>query len=101
MEALCHTQSGAPLVIGGIPDAESGEVRFGIEIPYGLSLLAAHDAHVVIKGLNDFPPDEWPNVLVVHLAFQVKVGCGFALIALGLWFWWTRWRRGGEHHRSK
>jgi cytochrome d ubiquinol oxidase subunit I len=97
MEALYHTESGAPLVIGGIPDAEAGEVRFGIEIPYGLSLLAAHDPHAVVNGLKDFPPDQRPNVLWTHLAFQVMVGCGFALIGLGLWFWWTRWRRGGEH----
>jgi cytochrome bd ubiquinol oxidase subunit I len=95
MEALFDTRAGAPLTIGGIPDAKAGEVRFGIEIPHGLSLLATHDPHAVIKGLNDFPPDERPNVLVTHLAFQIMVGCGFALIALGLWFWWTRWRRGG------
>ncbi len=84
MEALFETQAGAPLIIGGIPDEKSGKVRFGIEIPYGLSLLAAHDPHAVIKGLNEFPPDERPNVLWVHLAFQVMVGCGFILIGLGL-----------------
>jgi cytochrome d ubiquinol oxidase subunit I len=94
MEALFKTQAGAPLIIGGIPDEESGEVWFRIEIPYGLSLLAAHDSHAVIKGLNEFPPDERPYVLWVHLAFQVMVGCGFLLIGLGLWFWWVRWRRG-------
>jgi cytochrome d ubiquinol oxidase subunit I len=95
-EALFQTRAGAPLVIGGIPDAEAGKVRFGIEIPYGLSLLATHDPGGVVKGLNEFPPDQRPNVLVVHLAFQIMVGCGFALIGLGLWYWWSRWRRGGE-----
>jgi cytochrome d ubiquinol oxidase subunit I len=92
MEALFETRAGAPLVIGGIPEAEAGEVRFRIEIPYGLSLLAAHDPHAVIKGLKEFPPDERPDVLWVHLAFQVMVGVGFLLIAVGLWFWWVRWR---------
>ena len=92
MEALFETRAGAPLLIGGIPDAETGTVRFALEIPRGLSLLATHDPDAVIKGLNDFPPDERPNVLWVHLAFQVMVGCGFVLIALGLWFWWARWR---------
>src|SRR5205823_2718705 len=24
----------------------------------------------------------------------VMVGCGGVLIVLGLWYWWTRWRRG-------
>ena len=94
MEALFETQAGAPLMLGGIPDAESGEVRYRIEIPYALSLLVAHDPHAVIPGLNDFPRDEWPNVLWVHVAFQIMVICGFLLMSLGLWFWWARWRRG-------
>lgn len=93
MEAHFETRAGAPLVIGGFPDAATGEVRFGIEIPYGLSLLVAHDPHAVVQGLRDFPPDERPDVLWVHLAFQVMVGVGFLLIAVGLWFWWVRWRR--------
>lgn len=93
MEALMQTQAGAPLVIGGIPDADAGEVRFGIAIPHGLSLLVAHEPNAVIQGLNEFPADERPNVLLVHLAFQVMVGGGFLLIAAGLWFWWVRWRR--------
>jgi cytochrome d ubiquinol oxidase subunit I len=93
MEAHFETISGAPLIIGGIPDADTGTVRFGIEIPYGLSLLAAHDPHAVIKGLNDFPPDQRPNVLWVHLAFQVMVASGLILMILGIWYWWVRWRR--------
>jgi cytochrome d ubiquinol oxidase subunit I len=92
MEALFESKAGAPLLIGGIPDVASGEVHYAIEIPYGLSLLAHHDPHAVVRGLNEFPADERPNVLLVHFGFQVMVGCGFALILLGLGFWWARWR---------
>jgi cytochrome d ubiquinol oxidase subunit I len=81
MEALFETQAGAPLIIGGIPDAESRTVRFAIEIPYGLSLLVAHNPHTVIKGLNAFPPDARPNVLWVHLAS--KSWSAAALFSLG------------------
>jgi cytochrome d ubiquinol oxidase subunit I len=98
MEALFETQAGAPLIIGGIPDAESRTVKFAIEIPYGLSLLAAHDPHAVIKGLDAFSPDERPHVLWVHLAFQIMVGCGLILVGLGVWFWWVRWRRRTVEH---
>ncbi len=93
MEALFETQAGAPLILGGIPNPETGEVAYRIEIPYALSLLVAHDPNAVIKGLNDFPPDERPNVVWVHLSFQIMVICGFLLIGLGLWYWWVRWRR--------
>jgi cytochrome d ubiquinol oxidase subunit I len=93
MEAHFHTQAGAPLIIGGIPDAKTSTVRFGIEIPYGLSLLATHDPNAVIKGLDDFPPDSRPKVLWVHMAFQVMVGGGMLMVLLSLWYWWNRWRQ--------
>src|SRR3712207_6868977 len=38
-------------------------------------------------------PDERPDVLWIHLAFQVMVGCGALLVGVSLWFWWARWRR--------
>ncbi len=92
MEAHFETRSGAPLVLGGIADVEERRVRWGIYIPYGLSLLADHDPNAVVKGLEAFPRDQWPNVTLVHLAFDLMVGCGFALMALGLWYGWSVWR---------
>ena len=92
MEALFDTQAGAPLVIGGIPDTQNGEVRFRIEIPHGLSLLAARDANATIEGLHEFPLDNRPNVLWVHMAYQIMLGCGCLLIVLGPLFAWVRWR---------
>jgi cytochrome d ubiquinol oxidase subunit I len=89
MEALFETQAGAPLTIGGIPDVAARRVRFGLEIPKGLSLLAYHDRNAVVTGLNDVPPEFWPNVMITHLAFQVMVGCGFLLVAVALWYWWS------------
>lgn len=93
MEAHFHTERGAPLIIGGIPSAETGEVRGAIRIPGLLSFMAFGSFDAEVKGLNDFPADERPNVLITHLAFQVMVGCGIALIVLGLCYWIVRWRR--------
>jgi cytochrome d ubiquinol oxidase subunit I len=91
-EAHFETSRRAPLIIGGIPDAEAGTVDYAIRIPGGLSFLATRDFNGEVKGLNDFPPDERPNVLVTHIAFQVMVGSGFALIGLGVLFWLAYWR---------
>ncbi|HEU4455842.1 MAG TPA: cytochrome ubiquinol oxidase subunit I, partial [Longimicrobium sp.] len=93
MEAHFRTQSGAPLVIGGIPDAESGTVAGAIHLPKLLSFLAFGDFDAEVKGLEEFPRELWPNVLIAHLAFQVMVGCGMLLIGLGAWFWLGRWRK--------
>jgi cytochrome d ubiquinol oxidase subunit I len=100
LESHFETRAGAPLTIGGFPNAETGETRYAIKIPYGLSLLAFHDPHAVVKGLNDFPRANWPNVRIVHTAFQVMVGLGTYLALLSLWIGFT-WLRGRDITASR
>jgi cytochrome d ubiquinol oxidase subunit I len=85
MEGQFETESGAPLRIGGLPDPEAGVTRWALEIPYGLSILAYGDPHATVTGLNDVPPENRPNVVLVHLSFQLMVACGTAMAALTLW----------------
>ena len=91
LEALYETQAGAPLTIGGV--VVDGDVRYGLEIPSGLSLLAEHDPDAVVMGLDQVPEDEHPPVAVVRTAFQIMVGIGTALLLLAGWFALTWWRR--------
>jgi cytochrome bd ubiquinol oxidase subunit I len=93
MEAHFETQAEAPLTLGGWPDAETGRTRYAIRIPYGLSLLAFHDPQAVVKGLNDFPREDWPNIPIVHAAFQLMVALGTYLALVSLWVAWTAFRR--------
>lgn len=85
-ESLFETQTRAPLLIGGIPNVEEERVDYKIEIPGMLSFLAGGDFNAEIKGLNDFPREEWPPVAVVHYAFQLMVGIGMFLAAVSLFF---------------
>jgi cytochrome d ubiquinol oxidase subunit I len=93
MEGIFETQRGAPLHLGGI--AVDGEMRYALEIPSGLSLLAHFDPNAQIMGLNEVPAEDRPPVNVVHTAFQLMVGSGFALLALAAWLGagWLRHRR--------
>jgi cytochrome d ubiquinol oxidase subunit I len=84
MEGQFRTESGAPLRIGGWPDEAAGRTGYAIEIPYGLSLLAFHDPHAVVKGLDEFPPGDRPPVAPVHVAFQVMVICGLSMAVTAL-----------------
>jgi cytochrome d ubiquinol oxidase subunit I len=84
-EALFETARPAPLLIGGLPDMQARRVRFGIEIPGGLSVAAFGDPHAEVRGLDAFPREDWPAVPVVHLAFQAMVGCGTALLGVAAW----------------
>jgi cytochrome d ubiquinol oxidase subunit I len=100
MEALYVTRTHAPLTIGGIPDDDAQATRWGIEIPAGLSLLVGHDPAHEVTGLDAFDRAEWPNVLIVHTAFQVMVAAGLALIAIGALYWLSQWRRAGREPRA-
>jgi cytochrome bd ubiquinol oxidase subunit I len=93
LEGHFKTEAAAALNIGGLPDTDRGETVYAIKIPYGLSLLAFHDPHAVVKGLNDFPRDQWPNAFIVHLAFQVMVALGVLMAIIAAWgalLWWRK-----------
>lgn len=94
MEGLFQTTTGAPLRILGVADPQTRQTYFPIEIPKLLSWLAYGDFNSTVKGLDAYPQTDWPNVLIVHLAFDLMVGTGALMIALPLWFWFLYWRRG-------
>lgn len=85
LEGQFDTMRGAPLRIGGLPDVEKRETPFSIELPKMLSVLAFHELDAEVKGLNDFPRDVWPPVLLVHLNFQIMVACGVIMGLVSLW----------------
>ncbi len=91
IEGLYETTAGVPLSVGGYYDGE--RLRYAVEIPNGLSLLAHHDPGAVVRGLAEVPPDQRPPVNIVHWSFQAMVGVGIALLLLGLWFALAWWRR--------
>jgi cytochrome d ubiquinol oxidase subunit I len=93
MEAVFETERGAPLLIGGLPDMTTLDVRYAIRIPKGLSFLAHHDFNAEVIGLDQVPRNDWPNVIVTHIAFQIMVGCGFLLAAVGALYWLLQLRK--------
>jgi cytochrome d ubiquinol oxidase subunit I len=94
MEGDFQTRSGAPLRIGGLPDVHTMQTKYAIEIPDALSLLAFHSPHAVVEGLDKTPRQDWPDVLLVHIAFQIMVGIGTLLICVALIGAWVAWRHG-------
>jgi cytochrome d ubiquinol oxidase subunit I len=94
IELLPQTRDHAPEILGGI--LVEGDVRYGVPIPNGASLIAGYSPRTRIAGLDVVPAAVRPAdrlVSIVHLAFDVMVGTGFALLALAAWFAWIRWRR--------
>jgi len=97
-EGQFQTQQSAPLRIGGVPDENARVTRYAIEVPYALSILAYGDPNATVKGLNDFPADQHPPIAIVHIAFQIMVACGVAMMLVALWAAW-RYLRGRRDYR--
>jgi cytochrome d ubiquinol oxidase subunit I len=93
IEAIWHTERGAPLVAFAVPNEATHKNDFAIEIPKLGSLILTHDIDGELKGIEDFAPNT-PPVLPVFFAFRVMVGVG-GLMLLFAWagVWITR--RGG------
>ena len=83
---------GAPLILFGIPDSEDKVVRYAIEIPKLSSLILKHDLNAPLDGLDTIPDDEEPPVGMVFWSFRIMVGIGFAMLGIGVWSLYARWR---------
>ncbi|MFG3033750.1 cytochrome ubiquinol oxidase subunit I [Streptomyces sp. NPDC048253] len=97
IEGVYRTGSHVPLTLGGVAGDEG--LKYGLEIPDGLSLLVGYSGDTVVQGLDKVPRNQWPAVTGVHWAFDLMVGIGFFLVGLGLWLllaWWRTRRTDGE-----
>jgi cytochrome bd ubiquinol oxidase subunit I len=91
-EGLHESEKGAPVHLLGWYDGD--EVRYGIELPRLLSLLAFHDPNARVEGLEEVPADERPPINVVRVAFQTMVAIGIVLAAVSLVYVFVFVRRG-------
>ncbi len=54
-------------------------------VPKALSFLTYHRWEAEVKGLKDFPRDQWPdNIPLLYYSYHIMVGLGTLLIALAL-----------------
>ncbi|ANI89256.1 cytochrome BD ubiquinol oxidase subunit I [Arachidicoccus ginsenosidimutans] len=84
MEAVYHTESGVPLLIGGIPNDSAQQVKYAIRLPKLLSFLAYDNFNATIKGMDEIPAKNRPPVPVTHYAFQIMVGFGMLMAVIAV-----------------
>ena len=99
-EGLFETTKSAPFTLFGYPNAETRQVEGGIEIPYLLSILAYNNPDATVTGLEAFPEDTWPNLPLVHYAYDIMITLGSALLLPGLIALYA-WRRRRHWLESK
>ena len=96
MEGLQRTQEGAPFTLGGFYDEERGEVRFGIEVPRLLSLLAVPRPERDRQGLDSVPARRTARRSTSCASRSRRwsaIGTGLALLGALFFVTWLRKRR--------
>jgi len=100
MEGQFETESGAPIVLVGQPDTDRLQLDNPILVPRALSFLTYRRWEAEVKGLKDFPRDQWPdNIPLLYYSYHIMVGLGTLLILLMLLSAWSLWR--GRLYGSK
>ncbi len=85
---------GAPLILFGIPDDKDQVMRYKIEVPAMGSVILKHDRQAALAGLDAVPPGDRPSVAITFWSFRIMVALGFAMVGMGLWSLFERWRGG-------
>lgn len=91
LEGIYETQSYAPLSLIGLPNNKTETVDFNIAIPGFLSFLAFDDFSATVKGLDQFPREDWPNVPVVFQTYHLMTATWalmFLTVVIALFLWW-------------
>ncbi len=101
MEGLFRTEAGAPIVILGQPDAEHERIDNPVIVNSMLSFLLYGTTTAEVKGLNEFPKEDWPtNIPLLYFSYHIMAGLGtlfVGIMAAALFLLWrgrlfaTRW----------
>jgi len=92
-EGIFKSVNGAPLLLFGIPDEENQVIHFPVGAPYLLSLLESGNPMSRVKGLEEFPRENWPPVNVIFTTFHLMIMLGVVMIggaALGVFLMWRK-----------
>jgi cytochrome d ubiquinol oxidase subunit I len=98
MEGRFESGSHAEVAIIGQPDVKNRRLENPIVVPGVLSYLAYGSFGANVKGLNDYPQEDWPDhIELLYFAYHIMAGLGTLLILVmgisALLFWRDRLER--------
>jgi cytochrome d ubiquinol oxidase subunit I len=94
MEGLFRTEAGAPIVLIGQPNEETGQIDNPIVVNDVLSFLIYGTTRAEVKGLDQIPHDQWPTALpLLYYAYHIMAGLGTWFVLLMIVAVFLLWRR--------
>lgn len=94
MEGHFQTEDSASMVFIGQPNMETLQLDNPIKVPGLLSFLTHQRWNAQVKGLAEFPQEQWPQfVPLVYYSYHIMAGLGtlfILLMALAAFFLWRR-----------
>lgn len=84
IEAVWHTQRGAPLVLFGYPNMKLEKNQWAITIPKLASLINTHSFNGELQGLTTVPRADRPYVPITFYSFRIMVGIGFLMLLISI-----------------
>jgi cytochrome d ubiquinol oxidase subunit I len=92
MEGHWDRQTGAPLILFALPDAQAEENHYEISIPHLSALILTHSWDGETPGLKDVSPQDRPPVAIVFWSFRIMIAIGMLMMLVGAVSLFLRWR---------
>jgi len=93
MEGLFQGTRLADVSMIGQPNVSQQRLENPIPLPGALSFLAYGTFQSYVRGLNEFPKEDWPdNIELIYYAFHIMITLGTIFILIMAWANWKRWR---------
>ncbi|MBK8793567.1 MAG: cytochrome ubiquinol oxidase subunit I [Holophaga sp.] len=100
MEGRFESGPRAAMNFIGQPNVQERKLDNPVRLPGVLSFIAYGSFSSDVKGLNEFPMDQWPtSIEMLYYSFHMMVGLGTLFIGLMGLAAWFLWRRKLENHR--
>jgi cytochrome d ubiquinol oxidase subunit I len=83
MEGRFESGPRAPLAMIGQPNVAERKLDNAVKLPAMLSWIAYGDFSANVRGLDEFPENDWPtNIELLYYSFHIMVGLGTIFIAV-------------------
>ncbi|MER3417414.1 MAG: cytochrome ubiquinol oxidase subunit I [Gemmataceae bacterium] len=100
MEGLFEGGPQAELALIGQPDVKKRKLENPIVVPGVVSFLAYGSFGSTVRGLNDFPEDQWAdNIELLYYCYHIMAGLGTLFLLIMTAASWLLWR--GKLHTSR